>query len=301
MTFCRLLITEAQGIFTEANLDPASSPAFHGWTTPPAGTLEDWALAYLTASTLAAKFELSEAPADVEENAPCRGSARPARPAPFVCARFRRKTPGREALRAPARRAELMHTFLHHELQAAELFCWAILAFPDAPDSFRRGLASIARDEVRHMTLYRDHLAQLGHAFGDFPVRDWFWERVPSAKNPVEFVATLGIGFEGGNLDHAPRFAQWFRAVGDESGARLQERIFEEEIAHVRFSLVWFRKWTGSCDFRSWAAQLPPPLSPTLMKGQPIERNGRRRSGFPDRFLDDLAAWEPTPYGKDTR
>jgi uncharacterized ferritin-like protein (DUF455 family) len=295
------LVVKDEGIFLGADVDPASSTALLSWTTPPAGTLEGWALAYLTASTLAAKFELAEAPEGAEENAPCRASARPQRPAPLVCAQFRRKTPGREALRSPARRAELMHTFLHHELQAAELFCWAILAFPDAPELFRRGLARIARDEVRHMTLYRDHLAHLGHAFGDFPVRDWFWERVPAAKSPVEFVATLGIGFEGGNLDHALRFAQWFRAVGDESGARLQERIFEEEISHVRFALVWFRKWAGSCDFHSWAAKLPPPLSPTLMKGRPIEQNGRRRAGFTDGFVAELTAWEPTPYGKDSR
>src|SRR4051812_5047737 len=62
-----------------------------------------------------------------------------------------RKSPGPEAIRAPARRAELIHTFLHHELQAAELMCWAILAFPGTPEAFRLGLLGVARDEIRHM------------------------------------------------------------------------------------------------------------------------------------------------------
>jgi uncharacterized ferritin-like protein (DUF455 family) len=259
---------------------------------PPAGTLENWAFAYLAATDLEAKFVLSEPPRATEKDGLCRSRIRPTRPAPLRLTSFGPKRPGREALRAPARRAELMHTFLHHELQAAELFCWAILAFPQAPEAFRHGLAHIARDEVRHMAMYRDYLARLGYAFGDFPVRDWFWERVPTVSTPAEFVATLGMGFEGGNLDHTRRFAAWFRAVGDEDAARIEDVIFEEEIPHVRFAVAWFRKWTGSCDFQSWARKLPAPLSPTLMRGRPIERAGRRRSGLPDQFVAELAAWE---------
>jgi hypothetical protein len=119
------------------------------------------------------------------------------RPASLSAARAKAKTPGPEALRAPERRARIAHTFLHHELQAAELMCWAILAFPRSPEKFRLGLAKIACDEVRHMGMYADYLASLGFAFGDFPVRDWFWERVPSAETPAHFVATMGMGFEG--------------------------------------------------------------------------------------------------------
>src|SRR2546430_3572368 len=35
------------------------------------------------------------------------------------------KSPGPVALRSARRRAQLVHTFLHHELQAAELMAWA--------------------------------------------------------------------------------------------------------------------------------------------------------------------------------
>jgi uncharacterized ferritin-like protein (DUF455 family) len=206
--------------------------------------------------------------------------------------RSKTKTPGQEALRAPLRRARVLHTFLHHELQAAELMCWAILAFPEAPPKFRLGLAKIAKDEVRHMAMYAEHLASLGSSYGTFPVRDWFWERVPMAETAAHFVATMGMGFEGGNLDHTLRFAERFRRAGDREGARLQEVIFEEEIPHVRFALSWFRAMTGGDDFASWICHLPPPLSPMVMRGNPLERNGRARAGFSASFVDELAGWQ---------
>jgi uncharacterized ferritin-like protein (DUF455 family) len=266
----------------------ASSPL----SAPRVGTLDRWAWDYLATDELAGKFELGQPPRQLDDGAISRREVRPARPMALLAAGAKSKTPGPDALRAPARKARLVHTFLHHELQAAELMCWAILAYPRSPAKFRIGLAKIARDEVRHMGMYADYLASLGHAFGDFPVRDWFWERVPSAESPASFVATMGMGFEGGNLDHTRRFAERFRAVGDDAAARLEERIFEEEVPHVRFALTWFRAFTGKADFGSWVDHLPHPLSPMVMRGNPIERGGRGRAGFSQRFVDELGQWQ---------
>jgi uncharacterized ferritin-like protein (DUF455 family) len=144
---------------------------------------------------------------------------------------------------------------------------------------------------VRHMGLYAAHLEGLGHRYGDFPVRDWFWERVPSAASPIHFVAALGMGFEGANLDHTLRFADRLRAAGDEAGAAREEQIAREEVPHVRFAIHWFRVFTGHDDFATWSAHLPPPLSPLLMRGAPIDRAGRLRAGFSEAFIDELSRW----------
>ena len=259
----------------------------------PPNTLEQWAHAYLISTDLDAKFHPPPIPETSHASPRPIRIARPGRPPHLRVEQRGQRTPGAVALAKPERRAQVVHTFLHHELQAAELMCWAVLAFPETPRSFRRGLLAIATDEVRHMNLYREHLEFLGARFGDFPVRDWFWDRVPASLTPAHFVAVMGMGFEGGNLDHAKRFAQRFRDVGDHVLAEIQETICAEEVSHVRFAERWFRRWTGSSDFDTWVKYLPPPLSPITMKGRTLNRADRARAGLSETFLDELTAWFP--------
>ena len=174
---------------------------------------------------------------------------------------------------------------------------WALLAFPDTPREFRAGLVRIALDEARHMRLYADQIERLGYSVGSFPVRDWFWQRVPACETPASFVAVMGLGFESANLEHTASFAARFREAGDEEGARTQEIVGREEIAHVRFGAHWFEAFAGGLDFDTWRDALPRPLSPMLMRGRPLERLARTRAGFSPSFLDRLDAWQPLSPG----
>ena len=171
--------------------------------------------------------------------------------------------------------------------------CWAVLKFPETPVEFREGLLRICRDEIRHMGLYEEHMHTLGHALGDFPVRDWFWERVATCTTPLQFVAFIGMGLEGANLEHTERFSTWFRTLGDLRGADIQDQVGREEVAHVRFATRWFRTWTGDVDFTTWCSHLPPPITPLLLKGKTLGRERRRKAEMPETFLDELDAWTP--------
>jgi uncharacterized ferritin-like protein (DUF455 family) len=262
---------------------------------PPAGTVERWAWDYVRAGSLEGKLSPPGVPgtweADASGAVPVRRLERPGRPPELRVVPRAGKTRG---LATPIGRARAMHTFFHHELQAAELMAWALLAFPDTPREFRRGLVRVAQDEVRHMNLYAAHVARLGFAVGQFPVRDWFWERVPSCPDAASFVATMGLGIESANLEHSASFAARFREAGDEEGARLQEQVGSEEIAHVRFGVRWFRAFRSTLEFETWRRALAPPLSPMLMRGRPLQRQARLRAGQSDPFLDELEAWQPT-------
>lgn len=260
--------------------------------------VEEWAERYVLSTELAFKLAPPSPPKVFREGFVARRLAAPGRPAELRPARRTERTPRESALGSPLYRARTLHAFLHHELQAAELMCWAILAFPEAEPEFRRGLLGICLDEIRHMNLYASHIESLGSHVGDFGIRDWFWKRVPSCQSPLEFVAVMGMGLEAANLEHAPSFAARFRAVGDEVGARIQERIAQEELGHVSFAVRWFSRWTGGCDFSTWAEALPPPLTPWVMHGEPVDGDARRRAGMPDEFVTALVAYVPPPKGR---
>lgn len=270
---------------------------------PAAGTLERWAWEYMLSSELAYKLAPPQAPDGFEEAAPARRLLRPGRPPELqVVGKSRIPKSGLNGARA---RARLLHAFAHHELQAAELMCWALLAFPDAPAELRRGLRRIALDEIRHLDLYRIQIERLGFHFGAFPVRDWFWERVPQAQSISAFLAVMGMGLEGANLDHSEAFAERFREAGDEEGARAQELVGREEIAHVRFGVHWFRILQGEStgrtlasdeEFERWVEHLPPPLSPLLMRGKTIARAARLEAGLSEAHIEQLQAWQPHPH-----
>ncbi len=258
--------------------------------------IESWAETYIRTESLAGKLTPAPAPSDFAENAPALRIEAPGRPAELVVTSRAKKAPKRGAFVDPRRRAEILHRFFHHELQAAELMLWALLAFPQTPKPFRRGLVQIAHDEIRHANLYLQRVGELGCTITDFPVRDWFWQRVPACRTPSEFVAVMGLGLEAANLDHAERYERIFRELGDDASADLQARVHAEEIPHVRFAMHWLSRFDAAGadpSFETWSAQLPSPLSPWVMKGEPLAREARKRAGFDDAFLDALAAYRP--------
>jgi uncharacterized ferritin-like protein (DUF455 family) len=265
-----------------------SAPTFH--------YLDDWALGYVLSDSLA--FKSAPPPQGLsfrEASLPI--DCRPVRPPELSLTFDKPKTVKQGALANPRKRGEVVHKFWHHELQAAELMCWAALRFPETPLELRTGLIRIARDEIRHMGLYTEHLANLGYKIGDFPVRDWFWERAVTCESIVSFFAFIGMGLEGANLEHTERFGGWFQALGDARGAAIQDQVGREEVAHVRFATRWFKHFTGGVDFDEWYRQLPPPISPLLLRGKKLRRELREKAEMPPPFLDRLEAWEPDSHG----
>lgn len=266
--------------------------------TPPAaepleaepGTVEAWAIEYVTARSLAHKLSPPTPPAAFERTPRARRLSGPGRPAELRPARRRLELA--DDLTPPSARAKLLHTFFHHELQAAELMLWALLAFADAEPPFRAGLLRICLDEIRHMNAYRAHIQRLGFDVGAFPVRDWFWKRVPSCNSKLSFVALMGMGFEGANLEHAPYFGDRLLAAGDLEACELQQLIAREERNHVRFAVTWFERWTGGQSFEAWCAALPPPMSPMVMRGKAFDRAARSAAGMSAPFLDALERWQ---------
>jgi uncharacterized ferritin-like protein (DUF455 family) len=259
-----------------------------------------YAHALVTADTLAAKLV---PPGDLEledTEAPLRIAA-PGRPANLAI------VPGRSArvppiagMPDPHQRARILHALANHELQAIELFAWALLAFPDAPLAFRRGLVAILADEQRHLGLYAERMAALGMAFGDLPVTGHFWNKLDHLGTPLELVCTMNLTFENANLDFAGDYAAAARACGDHATAAALAQVHEDEIGHVHFGWVWLQKLAGDRDpWEAYCASVKFPLGPKRARGAVLDREARRRAGFSEAFIDALDAVLPTrPSGE---
>lgn len=265
-------------------------------------SVERWCAELVLATTVEAKLSPRSAPDTRREESwtgqPAALRLRsPGRPPEWRVTSRSPSAPRPAGLRDPAARSRILHTFVHHELQAAELFAWAVLAFPETPREFRAGLVRLCGEELEHLGLYRALLRREGLDFGHEPIRDWFWQRVPTCATPTAFVALQGLGLEGANLEHSARYAAAFRAAGDEEGAGVLERVERDEIGHVAFAAHWFEYFTGApLDYDAWRGALPVPLTPAVLQGRPLNRVARRSAGLDESFLARLES-EPRERG----
>lgn len=189
-----------------------------------------------------------------------------------------------------AHRARIVHAFANHELQAAELFAWALLAFPDAPAEFRRGLLDILDDEQRHTRMYAARVEALGHRFGDFPVSGYFWNKIDAIRSPAQFVCAMSLTFENANLDHTVDYAAAAREAGDEKTALVIDAIHRDEIEHVRFGWTWLDRFKDDDEtmWEAWNRNLGRPLNPGRAKGRSFYPEGRRAAGLDEDFIERL-------------
>ncbi len=262
----------------------------------------EYAIAIVTSDTLAGK--LAPPPADLaleDKDAPLRIDT-PGRPPELAIVAGRNaRVPPIAGMKDPSQRARILHALANHELQAIELFAWALLAYPDTPLAFRRGLVAILADEQRHMQLYIDRLTAHGVAFGDHPVTGHFWNKLDHLTTPLEFVCAMGLTFENANLDFAGDYATAARACGDEATATVLDRVHADEIAHVHFGWVWLRRLAGEGvdPWQAYLANVKYPLGPRRARGARFDRQARVRAGFDEDFIAQLEATSPTrPSGE---
>ena len=259
-----------------------------------------FAMSLLEARTLETKLDPGPRQLSDETPGPALRIESPGRPPELALVpRQRVVVPPAEAMHDPAQRARILHALANHELQAAELFAFALLAWPDAPRPFRRGLLAILREEQSHMQLYLDRLASMDVAFGSLPVNGHFWAKVASLRTPLDFVCTMGLTFENANLDFCPEHIRAAHKAGDTETASVLERVHREEIRHVRFAWRWMRRFksAGSDDWTATWDHVAPPHGPARARGATFDRAAREAAGLSPAFIDQLSSTSPTRPG----
>lgn len=221
---------------------------------------------------------------------------RPPRPARLAVAEktARKNFPHPTALHREDMRARCLHVFANHELMALEMMAWALLAFPEADKTFRKGLANILLDEQGHFQLYADRLEKMGVVFGDIPINDHFWRAGADISNPLDWVCAMHLTFEQSNLDHAPYYGRLFAEAGDKESASLMTTIFEDEIRHVRFGARYLKahRPEGSSLFETFQQHCSPNNPPVRAMGPEFQAEARRLAGLDDEFIESLRLLE---------
>jgi uncharacterized ferritin-like protein (DUF455 family) len=252
--------------------------------------LRDFARTVLETEDLIVKLAPPQEPLTDERPGPAFRAEGPGRPPELrLVEGLKVEVPSIEGMPDPAQRPRILHALANHELQAAELFAWALLAFPDAPPDFRRGLAHIIQDEQRHTRMYIARLEDSGARFGDFPVNFYFWNKAVHIRSPLDFICAMSLTFENANLDHTVDYEKAARRAGDPKTAAVIEQVHRDEIEHVRFGWTWLQVWKGDeSAWDVWQSHLTWPLRPFRARGTRFHRQGREAAGLDPEFIDRL-------------
>lgn len=171
----------------------------------------------------------------------CAMPDRPARPAaPELLPPGR--MPKRNKAGSERGRIALWHSLAHIEFVAIDLALDMAGRFgAEMGPQFVSDFLSVAADEAMHFALLARRLRSLGSHYGALPAHDGLWDAAFETRHDVAArLAVVPMVLEARGLDVTPHTLERIRSFGDETGARVLQRILDDEIAHVRFGTTHF-------------------------------------------------------------
>jgi uncharacterized ferritin-like protein (DUF455 family) len=142
-------------------------------------------------------------------------------------------------------RIALWHSLAHIEFVAIDLALDMAGRFGGEMDErFVGDFLAVAADEAMHFALIERKLKGLGSRYGELPAHDGLWQTAAATSHDVAArLAVVPLVLEARGLDVTPPILERVRASGDQGGARLLERILDDEIRHVRVGATHFAAW----------------------------------------------------------
>jgi uncharacterized ferritin-like protein (DUF455 family) len=186
-------------------------------------------------------------------------------------------------------RAALLHAVAHIEYNAIALALDATWRFAGMPRAYYFDWARVAGEEALHFSLLQQHLASLGHGYGDFTAHDGLWTMAERTRgDALARMALVPRTLEARGLDVTPAMRAKFARAGDTRAAEILDVILRDEIGHVAIGNRWFR-WLCERDgldpLQAHARLAQQHRAPRLKP--PFNLEARRAAGFD---ADELAA-----------
>jgi uncharacterized ferritin-like protein (DUF455 family) len=129
----------------------------------------------------------------------------------------------------------LWHSLAHIEFAAIDLALDMAGRFGERMGRpFVDDFLSVAADEAMHFALIARKLRSLGAHYGMLPAHDGLWEAAAATRHDVAArLAIVPMVLEARGLDVTPATRERVLASGDSAGAKVLQRILDDEIRHV--------------------------------------------------------------------
>lgn len=190
-------------------------------------------------------------------------------------------------------RIALWHSLAHIEFVAIDLALDMAGRFGGMMGrEFVSDFLAVAADEAMHFALIDRHLHRLGSHYGALPAHGGLWEAARKTAHDVAArLAVVPMVLEARGLDVTPLTLERVRQSGDETGARILQRILDDEIRHVRFGSTHFN---ALCAVRGESAENQWKMLVQRYFGgavkPPFNDSARLEAGLPRSFYAGVAS-----------
>jgi uncharacterized ferritin-like protein (DUF455 family) len=190
-------------------------------------------------------------------------------------------------------RLALWHALAHIEFVAIDLALDIVGRFGAImPRDFTDDFLSVAADEAMHFALLDRKLRSLGSHYGALPAHAGLWESAQETRHDVMArLAIVPMVLEARGLDVTPATRDRVAELGDEHGARILQRILDDEIRHVGFGTKHFVRRAQALEEtpqNHWKALVESHFRGTLKP--PFNDSARLAAGLSRDFYASLAS-----------
>ncbi len=198
--------------------------------------------------------------------------------------------PAKPGLASREGQARLLHDLASIELQAMELAVRTLNEFPEAPRDFRQELAEIAASEGEHLKLCLRALDSLGFRWGHWDVHLGLWNTVGREDTLLDRILIVHRYLEGSGLDAGDSILRRLTGVGDKAVGEAVKVIVTEEVGHVLFGSVWFRRVAEAerLDPEKEFRERIGAICRLAPRRERLAREARRLAGFTETEMDEL-------------
>ena len=187
-------------------------------------------------------------------------------------------------------RLALVHAIAHIEFNAINLALDAVYRFQNMPQQYYFDWCRVAAEEAQHFTMLSDYLESHGVAYGDFVAHNGLWEMaVKTNKDVMVRMALVPRVLEARGLDVTPTMIKKLASTGDTELINILQKIFDDEIGHVKIGSYWYKKLCKERGLDSEKTFFK--LIDQYMQGAkfgPFEKEAREKAGFSEKEMQGL-------------